>query len=104
MERALLNMVLGMGIVFSVLILISLVIGCFQIFPILEKRFQQRKLNKTAQDSTAVDNLETGIQEEPLLRDYTMIAIISAAIAASNNCSTNDFVVKSIKRRNEIGE
>lgn len=38
MEKAGLNTVISMAVVFAVLILISLLISCFKIFPYLEKR------------------------------------------------------------------
>ena len=104
MERALLNMILGMGIVFCVLILISVLIACFQIFPILEKKFKHEKLKTVTMENEPQICFENIPKNQESMTDYTLIAVISAAIAAKNNCSTADFVVKSIKRRNEIGE
>ena len=78
--------------VFAVLILISLVISCFKIFPYLESK------KKAGQTETAVK--ET-VQDVPAAQqDNTeLIAVIAAAIAASTGTSTDDFVVRSIKRR-----
>lgn len=104
MEKALINMLLGMGTVFCVLILISLLIGCFQIFPLLEKKFQSKKAKTVLNENEPEEYAKEVLLAENELADYTLIAVISAAIAATNNCSTADFVVKSIKRRNEIGE
>ena len=104
MERALINMLLGMGTVFCVLILISLLIGCFQIFPLLEKKFQSKKAKTVLNENEPEEYAKEVLLAENELADYTLIAVISAAIAATNNCSTTDFVVRSIKRRNEIGE
>lgn len=104
MERALINMVLGMGIVFCVLILISLLIECFQIFPVLEKIFQSKKAKSAPNENGPTVLSENSPSTGSNIVDYTLVAVISAAIAATNNCSTTDFVVRSIKRRNEIGD
>ena len=92
MSKAGMNTLMGMGTVFAVLILISLVISCFKIFPYLESK------KKAGQTETAVK--ET-VQDVPAAQqDNTeLIAVIAAAIAASTGTSTDDFVVRSIKRR-----
>lgn len=99
MEKALLNMVLGIGIVFSVLIIISILIACFQIFPYLEDKFKNKhKVEK----GDELENFNSCLMGENTIQpiDYTLIAVISAAIAAQENCSINEFVIKSMKRRN----
>ena len=91
-EQALLNTLMGMGTVFAVLILISLVISCFKIFPYLESK------KKAGQTENAVKETVQDIPAEQ--QDNTeLIAVIAAAIAASTGTSTDDFVVRSIKRR-----
>lgn len=92
MSKAGMNTLMGMGTVFAVLILISLVISCFKIFPYLESK------KKAGQTENAVK--ET-VQDVPAAQqDNTeLIAVIAAAIAASTGTSTDDFVVRSIKRR-----
>ena len=78
--------------VFAVLILISLVISCFKIFPYLESK------KKAGQTENAVKETVQDIPAEQ--QDNTeLIAVIAAAIAASTGTSTDDFVVRSIKRR-----
>lgn len=96
MTNAGLNTLMGMGIVFAVLILISLIIYCFKIFPYIEQKQKAKKAaalpaveERTAEDTTAV-----AVQD-----DLELIAVIAAAIAASTGTSTDDFVVRSIKRR-----
>ena len=92
MSKAGMNTLMGMGTVFAVLILISLVISCFKIFPYLES------MKNAGQTETAVN--ET-VQDVPAAQqDNTeLIAVIATAIAASTGTSTDDFVVRSIKRR-----
>ena len=96
MSKAALNTVISMAVVFAVLILISLLISCFKIFPYLEKK-------KAAKAATAVagnaqeQTTETVTVDEPQVADDTeLVAVIAAAIAASTGTSTSDFVVRSI--------
>lgn len=95
MANAGLNTLMGMGVVFTVLILISLIIYGFKIFPYLE---QKKKKNEKAIVSATDEN----VQEIPAVTatdDLELVAVIAAAIAASTGTSADDFVVRSIKRR-----
>ncbi|MGN0350968.1 MAG: OadG family protein [Roseburia sp.] len=94
MSKAGLNTLMGIGTVFVVLILISLIIYCFNIFPYLEKK-------KAAKKATVVEtsaDVAVAATEE-VTDDLELIAVISAAIAASEGTSTDSFVVRSIHRR-----
>lgn len=99
MENAALNTVIGMGTVFAVLILISLIIGCFGIIPKLQAAFAKKPAVQTAQ---AVDNTIAQIiekEEQTEEDDCELVAVIAAAIAASEGAaSTDGFVVRSIRR------
>ncbi len=93
------NTLISMAVVFMVLILISLIIYAFNIIPYLEKR----KKEKAAAELT-FQTEEKPIfvsEEEPAdaADDTELIAVIAAAIAASEGTSTNEFVVRSINRR-----
>ena len=103
MSKAGMNTLISMSIVFCVLILISLVIYAFNIFPYLEKK----KKEKAAQKQPVVE--AASVQDEAveqsnaeaatLTDDAELIAVIAAAIAASEGTSTSGFVVRSINRR-----
>ena len=99
MEKAALNTVLGMGTVFAVLILISLIIGCFGFIPKIQAKFD-KKSKKEEVKNAAVDNtIAQIIEKEELSDDYELVAVIAAAIAASEGASSTDgFVVRSIRR------
>ncbi|MBR6451440.1 MAG: OadG family protein [Lachnospiraceae bacterium] len=102
MENAGLNTLIGMGTVFSILIVLCLIISLFGIFPKLEEKKRKKKEQGTPIDqpiaqiiakeemSSENDNLE-------------LVAVITAAIAAYESAggevTTDDFVVRSIKRR-----
>jgi len=96
METALINMFMGMGVVFLVLILISLIINCFKIFPYLEGKIKSKK---DIQAQNEMEQINKDYLEPQFSPNYELIAVIMAAIANQENCSVQDFVVKSIKRR-----
>lgn len=96
METALINMFMGMGVVFSVLILISLIITCFKFLPYLEQKFEKKV---KVQNQKEVNGNKLEIIDTHTQPNYELVAVIMAAIANEENCSVHDFVVKSIKRR-----
>ena len=106
MQNAALNTVLGMGTVFVILILICLIIACFGIIPKLQASHGGKKeeASKAASDEVAVAPVpalaapvETAAAD--LTDDYELVAVIAAAIAASEGATTTDgFVVRSIRR------
>lgn len=96
MEKAALNTVLGMGTVFAVLILIILIISCFSLIARVESK--PKKEETPAPAATAP--IPAAEAEEDLADDCELVAVIAAAIAASEGAaSTDGFVVRSIKRR-----
>lgn len=100
MQKAALNTLLGMGTVFVVLILISFIISAFTLIPKIQAKSAAKKATKANTNSTAVDNtIAQIIEKEELSDDLELVAVISAAIAASEGASSTDgFVVRSIKR------
>lgn len=101
MGKAALNTLLGMGTVFSVLILISLIISCFVFIPRIQAAFTKKPSTEEVK-AIAVDNtIAQIIEKEELTDDTELIAVIAAAIAAGEGAvSTDGFVVRSIKRAN----
>ncbi len=99
MEKAWLNTLLGMGTVFIVLILISLIIGCFGFIPKIQAKFTKKHAKEEVREA-AVDNaIAQIIENEELSDDTELVAVIAAAIAASEGASgTEGFVVRSIRR------
>lgn len=99
MEKAGVNTLIGMGTVFVVLILISMIIACFGFIPKIQASFSERRQVKEAAEES-VDHAIAGIIErEEVADDCELIAVIAAAIAASEGASSTDgFVVRSIRR------
>lgn len=97
MSTALMNTLMGILIVFCVLILISLVIYCFNIFPYLEKKKAEKAATAVPEKDAVVTQIEA--REEQQVDNGELIAVIAAAIAAAEGTSTDGFVVRSIRRR-----
>lgn len=97
MARAALNTLIGMGTVFAVLILISVIIACFGFIPKIQAMFA-KKADKT--EATPAVEAAPVVEEEELADDTELVAVIAAAIAAYEGTSTDGFRVRSIKRAN----
>lgn len=97
MKNAALNTLMGMGVVVLVLAFLSLLISLFKYVNKAQKSFEERKADKvkTPIDS-AIEQIE--LKEEEQTDDLEVIAVITAAIAAMEQTSTDGFVVRSIKR------
>ena len=97
MEKAALNTLMGMGTVFVVLILISLIIYCFRFISVIQNKAAGKGKKNEAEAGAVVEQI--GQREEQLTDDLELVAVISAAVAASTGASADSFVVRSIRRR-----
>ena len=87
---------MGMGTVFLVLIFISLLISCFKFIPqIMDKLSKKSSVVEKPEVVEEISETVTANEED----DSELIAVIAAAIAASEQTSTDSFVVRSIRRR-----
>lgn len=103
MTTAALNTVIGMGTVFTVLILISIIISAFVYIPKIQAAFSKKgkQPEEKKEAPTAVAAAPVAAEEEDLTDDLELVAVIAAAIAASEGAaSTDGFVVRSIRRAN----
>lgn len=90
------NTLMGMGTVFLVLIFISLLISCFKFIPqIMDKLSKKSSVVEKPEVVEEISETVTANEED----DSELIAVIAAAIAASEQTSTDSFVVRSIRRR-----
>ena len=100
MEKAALNTLLGMGTVFVVLILISYIISCFNFIPKIQAAFSKKPKQEEIKTAAVDHNIAQIIEKEEQADDTELVAVIAAAIAASQGASSTDgFVVRSIRRR-----
>lgn len=104
MGRAAVHTLIGMGTVFIVLIFISLVIGCFKYINQWEKNRSAKAASAAPKTAPApapapVPAAPAVVEEEELVDDLELVAVITAAIAASMNTSADGLVVRSIRRK-----
>jgi sodium pump decarboxylase gamma subunit len=99
MSKAALNTLLGMGTVFIVLIFLSLLISCFKFISIAEQKMKAKNAPAPAASAAAPAAVAAPVEEEEeLVDDLELVAVITAAIAAATNSSSDGLVVRSIKR------
>lgn len=95
LQKAGLNTVIGMGTVFVVLIFISFIIA---LLPKATGVVENLGKKKTTAPAVKAEPVQTPAAEEELADDLELVAVISAAIAAYTGTSSDDFVVRSIRR------
>ena len=100
MTRAALNTLMGMGTVFVVLILISLIISIFGVIPKIQASFSKKKEEPVVAPSASATPAAASTEPEELSDDLELVAVIAAAIAAYEGTSADGFQVRSIKRAN----
>lgn len=99
MAKAGMNTLIGMGTVFAVLILISLIISCFSLISKFEAKQKKEEPVAAAAASPVVEQTPA---EEELSDDTELVAVIAAAVAAYEGAaSTDGFVVRSIRKSNK---
>ena len=103
LQRAGLNTLMGIGTVFVMLILLSLLISLFKFIPNPEakkaaeaKAAKAAKAAKEAEAASAAPAVQAA--EENLADDGELVAVIAAAIAAAEGTTTDGFVVRSIRK------
>lgn len=102
LTKAGLNTLLGMGSVFTVLIIICLIIYCFNFIPMIQKKFSKKQAVPAAPAKAAPAPAPAPVAAaaaEPEVDDLEVIAVITAAVAAAmGTTSTDGFTVRSIRR------
>lgn len=98
LQRAGLNTLMGLGTVFVMLIFLSFVISLFKFIPGLVEG--KKKEAPAAPAPVPVPAPAAAPVVEDVTDDTELIAVIAAAIAASEGTSTDGFVVRSIRKIN----
>ncbi len=101
MGKAAVHTAIGMGTVFLVLIFISLVIGCFKYINEWERKAKEKSAPAPAPAAPALAAQPAAAPEEDLTDDLELVAVITAAIAASmgDDVPADGLVVRSIRRK-----
>ena len=96
MSKAGLNTILSMAIVFAVLIFIALIIAQFKHIA----NFQNGAKKEEVKAEPDVETAPVAVEEENLVDDLELVAVITAAIAAASETESADgLVIRSIIRR-----
>jgi len=100
LQRAGLNTLMGVGIVFVVLVFLSFIISLFRfIGAAADKSMVSHEAPKPIPPAPVQAPAAQSTPEET--DDTELVAVIAAAIAASENMSTDSFVVRSIRKVNK---
>ena len=95
-----LNTLLGLGTVFVVLLFLAFVIGNIHWIPDFIEGRQKKKAAANAPAEAPAPVAAPIVEEEELVDDTELVAVIAAAIAAAEQTTTDGFVVRSIKKAN----
>ncbi|MFI3200241.1 MAG: OadG family protein [Eubacteriales bacterium] len=99
MGTAAMNTLLGLGSVFSVLVIIMCLISLFKYIGIYEANAKKANAESTAIASSPVQAPAVVEEVEDEVNNCELVAVIAAAIAASEGAtSTDGFVVRSIRK------
>ena len=98
MQRAGLNTLMGLGIVFLMLLFLSFVIGLFRYISKVQESMEKKNVPAAQSVPAAPAPAVSEAADEDFADDLELAAVISAAIAAYENTSGDSFVVRSIKK------
>lgn len=104
LTRGLLDTVFGMGIVFILLIFLAIIIWALKFIPVLVGGFQKKEDADMPVMQEAGTNLQMEKKEEEnLMEDTQLVAVITAAIMASmgEDVPVDGLFVRSIKKVNK---
>ena len=103
MEKAALNTLIGMGTVFIVLIIIIGVISLFKFILMIQDRLAKKNAGNVQESGVSAATQMSNVQEDTdVSDDLELVAVIAAAIAASEGAASADgFVVRSIRKVNK---
>lgn len=97
MQTAVSNTIMGVSIVFFVLVSLSFLIYLFRFIPMLEEKLTKKKTAEPVKQEVPV--VEAPVEEEKeLADDLELVAVITAAIAASEGKDPGQYIVRSIKK------
>ena len=94
MGAAVSNTIMGVSIVFFVLVSLSFLIYLFRFISVIEDKLTKKKTSEPVKEQETVP-----VEEKTnLVDDLELIAVITAAIAASEGGDPGQYIVRSIKK------
>ena len=97
MGAAVSNTIMGVSIVFFVLVSLSFLIYLFRFISIIEDKLTKKKTQEPVKEEKVQGTLPAE-EETNLVDDLELIAVITAAIAASEGRDPGQYIVRSIKK------
>lgn len=91
------NTIMGVAIVFFVLVFLSFLISLFRFIPIIQEKFQKKETTEVKEEKI-IEEVPAFAEEENIADDLELVAVITAAIAASEGTSPDQYIVRSIRR------
>lgn len=88
LKTALIHTLLGMGTVFVVLIVISLIISLFKFIPVIQEKLSKKKAGPVAAAPVQAEPVVEEVEEET--DDLEIVAVITAAVAAAMGTGSTD--------------
>ena len=96
MGAAVSNTIMGVSIVFFVLVSLSFLIYLFRFISVIEDKLTKKKTQEPVKEEKVQETLPVE-EETNLVDDLELIAVITAAIAASEGGDPGQYIVRSIK-------
>ena len=100
MTQAGLNTLMGLGIVFLTLLFLSFLISELHWIPDLLEKAAKKETPAPAAKAAPVPAPVAAAEEEDLTDDLELVAVITAAIAASEQAPADGFIVRTIRKAN----
>ena len=97
MGAAVSNTIMGVSIVFFVLVSLSFLIYLFRFISVIEDKLTKKKIQESVKEEKIQETLPAE-EETNLVDDLELIAVITAAIAASEGKDPRQYIVRSIKK------
>ena len=97
MGAAVSNTIMGVSIVFFVLVSLSFLIYLFRFISVIEDKLTKKKIQESVKEEKIQETLPAE-EETNLVDDLELIAVIAAAIAASEGGDPVQYIVRSIKK------
>lgn len=96
MGAAVSNTIMGVSIVFFVLVSLSFLIYLFRFISVIEDKLTKKKTPEPVKEEKVQETLS--VEETNLVDDLELVAVITAAIAASEGGDPRQYIVRSIKK------
>ena len=97
MGAAVSNTIMGVSIVFFVLVSLSFLIYLFRFISVIEDKLTKKKIQESVKEEKIQETLPAE-EETNLVDDLELIAVITAANAASEGGDPGQYIVRSIKK------